>query len=142
MKNRIFCLATLLFLAVSTFGQTASLSLSKSFNAEGIHLLNIQLPGEVSLVVWDKPHINVAISAEVGNATQNIADELARVGRYDLKGQTDGGILLITAPNQKKTVSIRGKELSEKMDYTLYIPAQLKVEISGKTTEVMAGSDK
>jgi len=121
-----------------SIAQTASLKLAKSFNLDGNSKITLMLPGDAEITVWDKPHVNVAIRIEVANLNQNIADELARVGRYDLSASSDGGSLNISSPNSYKKVRIRGQEIKEQMTYRVFLPRDTEVEILPKEIDALA----
>jgi hypothetical protein len=127
MKNCIAVLAFLLTFTLSAFAQTTTKTFTKGFNADGKTRISFDLPGPIDLKIWNKSTIRMEIIVGLPSGNVSIVDQLAKVGRYDLKADADGETLLITAPNLSKVVTVKGQELNEQVSYVIFIPKDLEV---------------
>ncbi len=131
MKRIVFlalCLAGLVSIALA---QTGVKTFTKSFNAEGVSKIKLDLPGAVDLKIWSQPTVRVEIHVALPSSNTSTVEQLAKVGRYDLKGDLVSNLLVITAPNLQRVVKIKGEEVRETVTYVVFIPRDIEVEVSG-----------
>lgn len=127
MTIRTISFALLALLSVSAFAQTTGKTFAKSFNTEGMGTLKFDLPGAVDLKVWNQTTIRFEINVDLPAGNVAMLDQLAKVGRYDLKADIQDEALLITAPNLHRVVKVKGEELKETVTYTVFVPKNLNV---------------
>lgn len=142
MKLRIFLAALLMALSISAHSQTpASKTFNKSFNTDNKGTIRLDLPGEVDLKIWNNPSIRIEINVSLPSGSNPaMLNELANVGRYNLVSNSSEDVLLIHAPNMQKQVRIKGEELRETLNFVVYVPKDLKVQVAN--TEQLAISKK
>lgn len=140
MTIRTITLALLALLSVSAFAQTTEKTFTKSFNTEGMGTLKFDLPGAVDLKVWNQATIRFEINVDLPAGNVSMLDQLAKVGRYDLKADVQDDALLITAPNLHRVVKVKGEELKETVAYTVFVPKNLSVVLLN--TAAMADAQK
>lgn len=135
MTIRTITLSFLLVLAFSATAQTTGKTFFKSFNTDGMGLVALDLPGTVDLKVWDNPSLRIEISVSLPDgANISMLNELANVGRYNLVAKTEGGALVITAPNLQKQVRVKGEELKEIFSFVVFVPKKMEVELRNAQT--------
>ncbi|MCS6930276.1 MAG: hypothetical protein NZM43_12375 [Saprospiraceae bacterium] len=134
MKHVAVSLACVAITASSLFAQAASKTFSKSFNAEGLSKLRFELPGKVDLKVWSQPNIRVEINVSLPAGSESTLEQLAKVGRYDLKSEIKADQMTISAPNLQRSVKVKGEELREIVHYVVFIPKDLEAEIGSPST--------
>ncbi|TNE56260.1 MAG: hypothetical protein EP344_12850 [Bacteroidetes bacterium] len=94
---------------------------------EGRDRIKLDLPGPVDLKVWNKPTVRMEITVSLANGNMSMLDQLATVGRYNLKSVAQDDILLITAPNLYREVRVKGVELKERVSYVVFVPQDVEV---------------
>lgn len=141
MTTRIISLALLMALALSAAAQsTAAKTFNKSFNTESKSTIRLDLPGEVDLKIWNNPNIRIEISISLPSGNPAMLNELANVGRYNLVSKPVEDVLVIQAPNMQKQIRVKGEELRETLSFVVYVPKDLKVQVTN--TEQLAGVKK
>lgn len=141
MTTRIISLALLMALALSAAAQsTAAKTFNKSFNTESKSTIRLDLPGEVDLKIWNNPNIRIEISISLPSGNPAMLNELANVGRYNLVSKPVEDVLVIQAPNMQKQIRVKGEELRETLSFVVYVPKDLKVQVTN--AEQLAGVKK
>lgn len=131
MKRIIFLAICLTGLVGIALAQTGGKTFTKSFNAEGVDKIKFDLPGSVDLKIWNQPTVRIEIHVTLPSSNTSTVEQLAKVGRYDLKGDMTSNLLVITAPNLQRVVKIKGEEVRETVTYVVFIPKDIEVEVSG-----------
>lgn len=132
MTTRIIYLALLFALTLNVAAQsTVAKTFNKSFNTESKSTIRLDLPGEVDLKVWNNPSIRIEISVSLPSGNPAMLNELANVGRYNLVSKPVEDVLVIQAPNMQKQIRVKGEELKETLSFVVFVPKDLKVQVSG-----------
>lgn len=136
MKKTTTTLA-LLFITSFTFSvaaqTTGGKTFTKSFNTDGKGILRLELPEAADLKIWDNPSIRFEITISLPNGNTAILNELSNIGRYNLVSESVGDALVITAPNLQKRLKVKGEELKEAINFIVFIPKDMEVEIMPAT---------
>ncbi|MBK6932683.1 MAG: hypothetical protein IPH12_18205 [Saprospirales bacterium] len=140
MTKRTVSLVLLLTFALGAFAQTTGKTFTRSFNADGNTRIRLDLPGIVDLKIWNSPTVRLEIAVSLPAANVSVLDQLATVGRYDLKAESTGQALTISAPNLNKVVRLKGEELRETVSYVVFVPKGLEVVLL--STQAVAGVQK
>ena len=127
MTKRTLTIAFLLTFALNAFAQSNEKTFTKAFNTEGRERIKLDLPGPVDLKVWNKPTIRMEITVSLANGNVSMLDQLAKVGRYNLKSEPVEDLLPITAPNLYREVRVKGVELRENVSYVVFVPKDMEV---------------
>ncbi len=120
---------SLALIASSVLAQTPGKTFSKSFNADGVGKIKFELPGTVDLKIWNQPTIRIEINVFLPSGSASTLEQLAKVGRYDLKGDLTADLLTISAPNLQRVVKVKGEELRETVSYVVFMPKDIEAEI-------------
>ncbi len=139
----IITLIVLAFAFVTTTQAQVEKVLVKSVALDGNSLAVVNLPGEVSVLEWDKDYIRVTATVNVLNFDDNIAKRLVVVGRYELKTETVEGQLVITMPKISNLVTIKGTLLQETFSFEVQSPKgyQVIVKTSAQAEEGTIGQN-
>lgn len=137
MTKRILSFAFLLTFALGTFAQTTEKTFTKAFNIGANIRVKFDLPGPVDIKVWEKDIVRLEIVVGMPSGNLCLVDQLAKVGRYDLKAETQNETLVITAPNLNKVVKVKGEELREHVSYIVFVPKYIEVILPGPPAMVM-----
>lgn len=127
MTKRMISIAVLLTFVLGTYAQTTEKTFTKAFNTAGTSRIKFDLPGPVDLKIWNNPTIRMEIVVGLPSGNIAMVDQLAKVGRYDLKAETADDMLVITAPNLNKVVKVKGEELHENISYVVFVPKDMEV---------------
>lgn len=133
MTKQFAALVFLLTFAFNAFAQTAEKTFTKSFNTEGKGRIKFDLPGTIDLKVWNYPSVRLEIMVSLPAGNSSMLDQLANVGRYNLVAQASEDALIISAPNLYKQVRVKGEELKETVNYVVFVPKDLQVELHNPT---------
>jgi hypothetical protein len=129
-KRNSFALVLFSALSLSVSAQTtAEKKFNKSFNTDSKGTVRLELPGTIDLKVWDNPSIRFEISVSLPTGNGPMLNELANIGRYNLASKVDGDVLVINAPNLQKQLKVKGQELKESLNYVVFVPKNLQVEM-------------
>lgn len=129
MKHIISFTLSLVLTASSVFAQMPGKTFSKSFNADGVGKIRFELPGTVDLKIWNQSTIRIEINVNLPSGNGSVLDQLAKVGRYDLKGELDANLLTISAPNLHRVVKVKGEEVRETVHYVVFMPKDVEAEV-------------
>ena len=129
-KRNSFALVLFSALALSISAQTtAEKKFNKSFNTANKGTVRLELPGTIDLKVWDNPSIRFEISVSLPTGNGPMLNELANIGRYNLTSKPEGDVLVINAPNLQKQLKVKGQELKESLNFVVFVPKNLQVEM-------------
>ena len=102
----------------------------------------IVLPGKVVLTEWDNQFIRITTNLKVANMSENIVKQLIMVGRYTIVGKIndDNNMLTIFMPKMANTVTVKGVELSELVEFEISAPKGYKIEIKSTENDIAGQS--
>jgi hypothetical protein len=129
MTARFTYLLILLMPSLSLVAQSAEKTFSKSFSTESKGTIKLDLPGAIDLKIWDNTTIRVGVTVSIPSGNSAMLGELASVGRYNLVSKPEDDVLTITAPNMQKQVRVKGEELHETLNFVIFVPKDLKIEM-------------
>ncbi|MFN0216346.1 MAG: hypothetical protein ACKVT2_18965 [Saprospiraceae bacterium] len=132
MTTKRFQLAIILFASftISLSAQsTAEKTFTKAFNTDDKGMVRLELPGTIDLKVWDNSSIRFEISVSLPSGNGPMLNELANIGRYNLISKADGDALVITAPNLQKQLKLKGQEFKETINFVVYVPKGLEIQM-------------
>lgn len=143
MKNNTLVLALIALLSVPVINplnaQTANAgkTFTKSFNLDGLHQVQVNLPGAVEVREWEGPSLRFEILVSLP-AGQNPAmlEQLANVGRYNLTAKQETATMVIEAPNLLRSVKVKGQELKENVSFVVFVPRNVHVDIPAVVSAV------
>lgn len=136
-KSFSLALALLALSCVPSLAQNATFkTFTKAFNTDGKNILRLDLPGDVDLKVWENPSIRVEISISLPSGNGSMLNELANIGRYNLSAKSEGSVLILNAPNLQKKLKVKGEELKETLNFMVFVPKDLQVNILPITPEL------
>ena len=128
----LILLATMV--ATSAFAQNAERTLVKSFNLKGKQIVVMEVDGNVEVKEYSGDIMRIQMSIELTNGSNSMLKSLIQARRYTLVSTVDGEELKINMPSMEKQVKIRGKELTEKISYTVFAPANVQVKLSNESS--------
>lgn len=120
--------------ASTTFAQSVEKTLVKSFNLKGQDIVLMDVAGNVEVKEWNGDIMRIQMSIELTNGTNSMLKSLVQARRYNLMGKVKGDEYVVNMPSLAKQVKIRGKELKEKISYTVFVPADVQVKLSDDST--------
>jgi len=125
-------LATLLTTTISA--QNPEKVLVKSFNLQGQQTVVMAVGGNVEVKEWSNDIMRIQMNIELTNGTNSMLKSLIQAKRYSLKANKDGDAMVINMPSLEKKVKISGKELTEKISYTVFAPADVQVKLANESS--------
>ncbi len=132
---KLFVTILLATMVVSTaFAQSAEKTLVKSFNLKGQDIVLMDVAGNVEVKEWNGDIMRIQMSIKLTNGTNSMLKSLIQARRYNLVGKVEGDEYIVNMPSLAKQVKIRGKELNEKISYTVFVPADVQVKLSDDST--------
>lgn len=132
---KFFTILSLVTIVASTsFAQNTERTLVKSFNLKGKDIVMMDVNGDVEVKEWNKGIMRIEISIKLTNGTSSMLKSLIQAKRYNLTSVVDGDALKIQMPSLKRKVKVSGKELTEKITYTVFAPADILVKLSDESS--------
>lgn len=132
---RLFSLILLAtMVATSAFTQNAERTLVKSFNLKGKQVVVMGVDGNVEVKEWNGDIMRIQMSIELTNGSNSMLKSLIQARRYTLVAAVDGEELKINMPSMEKKVKIRGRELTEKISYTVFAPSDVQVKLANESS--------
>lgn len=128
----IVLLATMV--ASTSFAQQAERTLVKSFNLKGKQTVVMNVDGNVEVKEWNNDIMRIQMSIELTNGTNSMLKSLVQARRYNLVAVAKGEEMNINMPSMEKKVKISGKELTEKISYTVFAPAHVQVKLTNESS--------
>ncbi len=136
----LILLATMI--ANTTFAQTNERTLVKSFNLKGKQVVVMDVDGNVEVKEWKGDIMRIQMAIELTNGSNSMLKSLIQARRYSLVSVIEGEELKINMPSMEKQVKVRGKELNEKITYTVFAPADVQVKLSNDSSASTDGDLK
>ena len=121
----------LLFFALALRGQPVQKTLVRAFDIGVAQEVVLDMGGPVTVQHWSNGIVRVQMQVVLDNAHQNMLQSLISSGRYNLKGETQGSVFTITAPGLRKTVRVGDAPLSERVAFTVFVPENATITVSG-----------
>ncbi|MFK8005766.1 MAG: hypothetical protein AB8H03_05315 [Saprospiraceae bacterium] len=132
---RIFTTVLLAIMIANTaVAQQAEKILVKSFNLKGNSIVLMDVSGNVEVKEHNNDFIRVQMSIELTNGTSSILGSLIKAKRYNLIGTVVDDQLVLNMPSLEKQVKVGGKELTEKISYTVFAPEDVMVKLSNESS--------
>ncbi len=120
MKHIFTILIFTLLFAQSATAQSQK-TFVKSLTLESNEIL-ADLDGTMTVSEWDKDFVRITATVNVTNFSEEILKRLFIVGRYSLEAALENEIMVIRMPKLATKVTIKGKELKEKVSYQISVP--------------------
>jgi len=118
-----------LLLVTPHFGQTAQRTLVKSFNVSKIQTVNLNLEGDVEVRKWKKGLMRVEMRISLENGNDRLLKSMVIANRFNLDSDISESEMTVFAPALENEITIRGKEITEKISYIINVPEQLDVNV-------------
>ena len=128
----LILLATMV--ASTTIAQNVERTLVKSFNLKGKQVVVMDVDGNVEVKEWNGDIMRIQMSIELTNGSNSMLKSLIQARRYTLVSELEGDALKINMPSMEKQVKIGGKELNEKISYTVFAPADVQVKLTNESS--------
>jgi hypothetical protein len=123
-----------IMIANTAVAQQAEKILVKSFNLKGNSIVLMDVSGNVEVQEHKSDFIRVQMAIELTNGTSSILTSLIKAKRYNLVGTVADDQLVLNMPSLEKQVKVGGKELTEKISYTVFAPADVLVKLSNESS--------
>jgi len=123
-----------IMIASSAVAQQAEKILVKSFNLKGNTIVLMDVKGNIEVKEHKRDFIRVQMAIELRNGTSSILCSLIKAKRYNLVGSVVDDHFVLNMPSLEKRVKVGGKELSEKVSYTVFAPSDVLVKLSNDTS--------
>jgi len=123
-----------IMIASSAVAQQAEKILAKSFNLKGNTIVLMDVKGNIEVKEHKRDFIRVQMAIELRNGTSSILCSLIKAKRYNLVGSVVDDHFVLNMPSLEKRVKVGGKELSEKVSYTVFAPSDVLVKLSNDTS--------
>ena len=127
-----FLLATMV--ASTSLAQNAERTLVKSFNLKGKQVVVMDVDGNVEVKEWNGDIMRIQMDIQLTNGSNSILKSLIQARRYTLISAIEGEEMKINMPSMEKQVKVRGKELNEKISYTVFAPADVQVKLTNESS--------
>ena len=114
--------------------QQAEKILVKSFNLKGTSIVLMDVTGNVEVKEHKGDIIRVQMAIELTNGTSSILCSLIKAKRYNLIGAVADDQFVLNMPSLEKQVKVGGIELTEKISYTVFAPADVLVKLSNESS--------
>ena len=118
----------------STMAQSPERVLAKSFNLKGKDIVAMQVDGNVEVKEWGNDIMRIQMNIELTNGTNSMLKSLIQAKRYHLIATVKGEELVVNMPSLEKRVKISGRELTEKISYTVFAPAHVQVKLANESS--------
>ncbi|HMR43859.1 MAG TPA: hypothetical protein PKC40_08495 [Saprospiraceae bacterium] len=141
-QKPLLAILPLLLLSISNFGQSASRTLVKSFNLQGMNQIVLELDGDVEIKEWNNPSMRIQMLIELEDGSNSVLHSLITSHRYDLKSRIENNEFQIFAPGLQKQVIMGGKELKEKIRFVINIPQNTLLRQNAAEAEIVEGNVK
>ncbi len=127
-----------LLLVTPHFGQTAQRTLVKSFNVSKVQTVNLNLDGDVVVRKWKKGLMRVEMKISLENGNDRLLKSMVIANRFNLDSDISEGEMTVFAPALENEITIRGKEITEKISYIINVPEQVEVNVLENETLSLA----
>ena len=152
-QKPLLAILPLLLLSISNFGQSASRTLVKSFNLQGMNQIVLELDGDVEIKEWNNASMRIQMLIELEDGSNSVLHSLITSHRYDLKSRIENNIDGALSSNNQRRNGISLKELAkngntcrsliEKMFYEKFFESErLLIEVHQELSKMGYNYDK
>lgn len=135
MRQFLFILAFVGCFAVGAAAQSAKKGTHQAFLTEGISRVRINVdPSLIKIQPTRSTRVLVEANITI-NGSMPLLDYAIGTGRYNLTAVMEGDVLTITPNERKQAIIIRGEEIQEEINYTIYMPEHLEQKNTTETVE-------
>jgi len=123
-----FVLVAFLAITQVSFGQ-ASLKFNQTFSANAAQKVNMDVPSKnIKIKTIKGSRVIVETAITISSNNNKLLEFMAKEGRYNLDQSFDDQTheLTLKAKKRKNLIRVKGKELKEKVEYTIYVPTFTK----------------
>lgn len=131
--KRIFTLFFLSFFFTQIAFSQSEKTFVKSLVAHTSNVV-VDLEGAATVTEWNEKFIRVTTTVEVTNFSDDILKRLVAVGRYEITGDVEDGVMIVRMPKLATKVTIKGQLLEEIMTYEVFVPEGITVEMATEDT--------
>lgn len=135
-------LLTFLLLGNVIFAQSSERTLVKSFNAENVTELILDLSGPVSIKEREGDLLRIQMKVSLENGHDRLLKSMVAARRFNLESTNKNGQMVISTPSLDKKITIGGKEIIEVVRYTIQVPKNISVKIPNEVTDVNMADKK
>lgn len=107
----------------------ASLTLNQTFSTFKATTLKLHVNSQnIQIKSTKGSRVIVEISVEISSPNYNLLEFMQKMGRYELKQQMDAAhkVLILSTKRLESAIVIKGEEIHEKINYTVYLPNTIK----------------
>ena len=136
MKSLKITLVSLfsLIMIVPQFGQSTQRTLVKSFNVKHVQSINFNIYGDVEVKKWSKDLMRIEMKISLENGTNRLLKSMVIANRFNLDSELSEGEMTVFAPALENKITIGGKEILEKITYTVNVPEGILTNVLEKET--------
>ena len=118
-----------LLLVTPSFAQTTQRTLVKSFNVNNVQSVILNLDGDVEIRKWKKGLMRVEMKISLENGNDRLLKSMVIANRFNLDSEISEGQMTVFAPALENQITIRGKEITEKISYIINIPEEINANV-------------
>lgn len=110
------------------FGQ-ASLTFNQTFSASAAQKVNMDVSSkDITIKTIKGSRVIVETAITISSNNDKLLEFMAKDGRYNLDRTFDDQTheLTLKSKKRKNAIRVKGKELKEKIEYTIYVPTFTK----------------
>ena len=127
-----------LILIVPQFGQSTERTLVKSFNVKDVETIHFNIEGDVEVKTWSKDLMRIEMKISLENGTDRLLKSMVVANRFNLDSEMSEGEMTIFASSLENRITIGGKEIQEKITYTVNVPESILTNVLEKETLTLA----
>lgn len=132
--SRTILVALLLMVGTGLLAQTIEKTFVRSFNLMGAQEAVLQFEGPVEVKTWSQSIARIQMTVTLERGSESMLRSLAQAGRYNLKGQMEEGQYVVSVPGMEREVLLNGQKLSENINYVVFVPENVHVNIENSTS--------
>ncbi|MGH1339068.1 MAG: hypothetical protein ACRBFS_23325 [Aureispira sp.] len=128
LKNLTLITVFFLIGIANSFSQ-ASLTFNQTFSALKATTLELNVNSQnIHIKSTKGSRIIVEASVKISSSNYNLLEFMQNSGRYELEQQMDADrkVLILSTKRLKNVVVIKGEEIHETVNYTIYLPSTIK----------------
>lgn len=128
LKNSFF-IVLLLLVGFSNSQAQASLTLNQTFSTLKATTIKLDVNSQnIQIKSTKGSRIIVEAAVQISSSNYNLLEFMQNTGRYELEQQLDADrkLLILSTKRLKNVVVIKGEEIRETLNYTIYLPSTIK----------------
>ena len=134
MKKFTSLFTALILVSSVAQAQETETTFVKSFNLQNNNEVVLDLEGDVSVEEWNNSIMRIQMTVTLENGSSSMLKSLVQTGRYNLKSIEKEDFLKVYAPGLQREMRVKGKNLIEKISYTIYAPSGVLVRQSDEAS--------